>query len=392
MNAPLANIVFKSRLFFVLALVGLVTSLSARQTNSAPPSAMREEPAPDPTEEDTEVAGKPKIPFNWLPFPDNARFKVLGLYWFEENNPKLWRMPAGQFDALPKGVKRQCRLSSGGRILLRCDTANLGLKILPQNKGSLKGFDVYVNGKFVKSTYAEEPNIEVELVLFKDLDKQEKEIVIYLPYHQGVLIKGIGVDENTKFSAPGHKYAKPLPVVFYGSSVLQGNGALKPGMTYPAKVCRDLNLDFVNLGFGGAGKAEPNVVDLVSSIPACCYIFDLGKSYGMQDATAFKKMLQTLRKAHPNIPLICITPITSVREVYSKAYAERSRHTRDAMREAANEFMQSGEKGVFLLEGTELLGFEEHDGLSRDGVHPTDYGYSIIAGKLLPTIKKALAL
>jgi len=29
----------------------------------------------------------------------------------------------------------------------------------------------------------EEPNVEVELVLFKDLDKKEKEIVIYLPYH-----------------------------------------------------------------------------------------------------------------------------------------------------------------------------------------------------------------
>ena len=62
------------------------------------------------------------------------------------------------------------------------------------------------------------------------------------------------------------------------------------------------------------------------------------------------------------------------------------------MRDAANQFIQSGEKDVHLIEGTDLLGFGEHDGLSKDGVHPTDYGYSIIAGKLLPTTRKALGL
>jgi lysophospholipase L1-like esterase len=47
---------------------------------------------------------------------------------------------------------------------------------------------------------------------------------------------------------------------------------------------------------------------------------------------------------------------------------------------------------VYLVEGTDLLGFDEHDGLSKDGVHPTDYGYSIIANKLLPPVRKALGL
>ena len=392
MNKPLANLTFKSNLFFSVALIGLLANLNARQTNPAPASPAGRTPAPEQTEEDTAAESKAKVPFNWLPFPDKARFKVLGLYWFEENNPKLWRMPAGQFDALPAGVKRQSRLPAGGRILLKCDTSKLGLKVLPQNKGSLKGFDVYVNGRFLRSAVAEEPAVETELVLFKDLDKKEKEIIIYLPYHQGVLIKAIGVDENTKFGTPGHEYAKPLPVVFYGSSVCQGSGGLKPGMSYEAILCRKLNLDFINLGFGGAGKAETNVVDLVNSIPACAYIFDLGKSYGMQDATAYKKMLETVRKSHPDVPIFCLTPITSALEVHSQSYSNRSVHTRTVMREAANEFIKSGAKDVYLVEGTDLLGFDEHDGLSKDGVHPTDYGYSIIANKLVPLVRKALGL
>jgi hypothetical protein len=391
MKPPLTT-TLKSVWFITLTLAGLVARLNAQQTNPAPAARADQTAAAEPAGEDSEAGKQAKLDCAWLPFPDSAKFKVLGLWWFDKNKSNFWRMPEAQFDSLPKGVRARSRSPSGGRILLKCDTSKLGLKVWPSNKGSLKGFDVYVNGSFVRSAAAEEPKVEAEVVLFKDLNRKEKEIVIYLPYHQEVLVRAVGVDKDTKFSDPTHQFAKPLPIVFYGSSVCQGNGALKPGMTYPAKLCRDLNLDFVNLGFGGAGKAETNVVDLVSSIPACAYVFDLGKSYGMQDATAYKRMLQTVRKSHRNVPIICLTPITSSREVHSTEYSNRSQHTRRVMRDAANEFIQSGEKDVYLIEGTELLGFGEHDGLSKDGVHPTDYGYSIIAGKLLPTTRKALGL
>jgi hypothetical protein len=389
---PALIIPLKSVWFVTIVLVGLIARLNAQETNPAPAARANQVAAPEPAGEDSEAGKQAKLDCTWLPFPDSAKFKVLGLWWFDQNKPKFWRMPEAQFDSLPKGVRGRSRSPSGGRILLKCDTSKLALKVWPLNKGSLKGFDVYVNGSFVRSAVAEEPKVEAEVVLFKDLDRKEKEIVIYLPYHQEVLVRAVGVDKDTKFSNPTHKFAKPLPMVFYGSSVCQGNGALKPGMIYPAKLCRDLNLDFVNLGFGGAGKAEVNVVDLVNSIPACGYVFDLGKSYGMQDATAYKRMLQTVRKSHPNVPIFCLTPITSSREVHSTEYSDRSQHTRRVMRDAANELIQSGEKDVYLIEGADLLGFGEHDGLSKDGVHPTDYGYSIIAGKLLPITKKALGL
>jgi lysophospholipase L1-like esterase len=153
-----------------------------------------------------------------------------------------------------------------------------------------------------------------------------------------------------------------------------------------------LNLDFVNLGFGGAGKAEANVVDLVSSIPACCYVFDLGKSYGTQHATAFKAMLHTVRRRHPDVPIVAMTPITSTREVKDPSYSELSASTRRIMRNSVNELIKAGEKQLFLVEGEDLIGFKEHDALSRDGVHPSDRGYEIIATKLRPVIIKALGL
>ena len=330
--------------------------------------------------------------FQWFAFPDSKKFKVLGLYWFDRNSPNLWRMPAKDIDSLPKGVQARCKCPSGGRIVMRCTTTKLAVRAVAVNGVALRKFDAYVNGQPSKPAVAKHTSNETELVLFEDLDNQEKDIVIYLPHLLEVVVKAIGVDPQTKFNAPDRRYARPSPVVFYGSSVCQGSGAVNPGQTYEAILCRDLNLDFINLGFGGAGKAETNVVALVNSIPACCYVFDLGKSYGAQDATAFKTMLQTIRRSHPNIPMIAMTPITSVKEVKEPSYSERSIHTRTVMRESVNELIHAGDNELFLVEGEDLIGFKEHTALSKDGVHPSDQGYGIIAKKLSPLFKRALGL
>ncbi len=62
------------------------------------------------------------------------------------------------------------------------------------------------------------------------------------------------------------------------------------------------------------------------------------------------------------------------------------------MRDPASELIQAGDNNLVLIEGADLLGFEEHSTLSKDGVHPADQGYSLIARKLLPVFKKSLGL
>ena len=328
----------------------------------------------------------------WHRFPDTAKFGVRGLPWFMENSPKFWRMPGHAMESLPKGVQGRSKCPSGGRIVMRCTTSRLALRAAAVYGGNAARFDAYVGGRAFRSVTTGKANAETELVLFEGLGGEEKEIVVYLPHLQEVVVTAIGVDGGTRFQTPEQQYAKPLPVGFYGSSVCQGSGSSSPGQTYEAVLCRELNLDFVNLGFGGAGKAEANVVELVNSLQACCYVFDLGKSYGVQDATAFKAMLQAIRRSHPEVPLIVLTPITSVKEVQEPAYSERSIHTRTVMRDAARELMQAGDRRIFLVEGEDLLGFKEHDALSRDGVHPSERGYAIIAAKLSPILRKALGL
>ena len=338
-------------------------------------------------------ADAPALPaLEWHEFPDAVKFAVRGLPWFAENSPRFWRMPATDMASLPKGVQGRSKCPSGGRIAMRSTTSRLAVRSTAVRGSSVARFDAYVNGRPFHSMAAGDSGTATELVLFDGLGGEEKEIVVYLPHLQEVVVTALGVDAGALFREPEPKYALSLPVVFYGSSVCQGSGSSSPGQTYEAILCRGLNLDFVNLGFGGAGKAEPNVVELVNSVSGCCYVFDLGKSYGAQDATAFKAMLQAIRRKHPEVPLVVLTPITSVKEVQEPAYAERSIHTRKAMRDAAAELIQAGDQRIFLVEGEDLLGFNEHVLLSRDGVHPAERGYNVIAAKLSPILRKALGL
>jgi len=160
-------------------------------------------------------------------------------------------------------------------------------------------------------------------------------------------------------------------------------------MTYEAILCRRLNLDYVNLGFGGAGKAEPEVVDLVAELDACGFVFDLGKSFGRQPAEVYGAMLDTIRAAHPEVPLVCITPIFSTREFYDAEYADLSKHVRDVMCEAANPRMQAGDGSIYLVDGLESLGAADADAF-QEGVHPTDLGFARIADRLEPLLREAL--
>ena len=331
----------------------------------------------------------------WTDFP-SKQFEVCGLPWWEENSPKLNRFPFRAESQIRGPVWNLARYPAGGRIRFASNTSQLAIRATycdlanRQNMSDFgaSGLDVYVNGQYWISACPKSPG-EVTLNFFGGVDNDLKEFTVYLPLFQELQIQAIGLDENASLALPS-PHQKPLPVMFYGSSVVQGSGASRPGMmTYEAILARKLNLDYIDLGFGGNGRAEPEVVNLLTEINACCYVFDLGKSYGMQPTEPYTKMLEEMRNSYPEIPLICITPIYSTREQFDAEYRNRSIHTRQAATEAVNARKSAGDQGITLVEGLELLGPDDSDGF-HEGIHPSDYGYNLIAQRLESHLTNAL--
>jgi len=323
----------------------------------------------------------------WQHFPCDP-LECSGLPWMDENAPDLWRLPRRLADALPVGVLRQARFASGASLRLRADTSELRLRVRRPSESPASGLDVYVNGQFWSTARVPEGG-ETEVVCFAGASRKRKDTAVYLPLRCELQILAYGIDDDA-VCEPSRSFAGEKPLVLYGSSIAQGIGASRPGMAYAAILGRSLDSEYVNLGFGGAGKAEAEVVSLVSEVEACCYVLDLGKSYGHQAAEPYTAMLGTLRQDHPGIPIVCITPIFASLELYSSEYVELSRHTRAVVRESIAARIAQGDNLLFLVEGEGLLSSQDSDALSGDALHPNDLGHSLIAQRVRPAVEAAL--
>ena len=321
---------------------------------------------------------------NWIAFPD-SRLEVRGLPWFPENAPELWRLPKSAQAQVPKGVWARAVAPDGGRIRFTSTTSRVSLRVeVVNSQKKLAYFDAYIGSEFAGSEGSPGPKT-AELTLFSGRDRRAKAITVYLPNTSEVRVLAVGIDGGATLE-PAPAFALTAPLMCYGSSVLQGTGAEHPSKTYPAVLARRLNLDFVNLGFGGAGKAEAAVVALVNQPEASGYLFDLGKSYGNQTQEPFARMLSDIRAAHPTAPIFCVTPIYSTKEPTDEAYLERSVTLRNMMRAAAVERRNAGDRHIFVAEGLELFGPADQ-ALFRDPQHPNDAGNELLGERLVPLIE-----
>src|SRR6266849_7907089 len=236
------------------------------------------------------------------------------------------------------------------------------------------GVDLYADGVYRGTAIADrdaKSGKTQEHTYFKSQPRIDREIKLYLPLYMPVKVLGIGFDADARVQGP-RPFALSGPVVFYGTSITQGGCASRPGMSYQAILGRMLNVDFVNLGFSGNGKGEPAVAEAVSQIDASCFVLDFAQNNGTVASLreVYGPFLDRLRKAHPETPILAITPIFSTRETSG---ASANEGMREHIRQVVSQRIGAGDRNLQVVEGTDLLGPSRSDGLVG-GTHPNDLG------------------
>ena len=337
----------------------------------------------------------------WMPVP-GADFEIDGLPWFKDNGGEFWRLPVRSREKFPKEVWDLAQDPTGARIRFHTDSRTLAVKLeYPSPPGmrnmhafGQSGVDLYVDGVYWGTAIADKEAKPGKIYEHRYFNlpagpRGEHEMTLYLSLYAPVKVLAIGVDEAARI-APARPFAVAKPVVFYGTSITQGGCASRPGMSYQAILGRKLNLDHVNLGFSGNGKGEPDVAKAVAEIDASCFVLDFSQNNKDVDALAqvYKPFLETLRAAHPRVPIVSITPIYAASERSGRARLELMRAH---IRRVVSERIGAGDTLLQLVEGTDLLGPDRGDGLV-DGTHPNDLGFQWMAEGLEPRLRKVLGL
>lgn len=228
-----------------------------------------------------------------------------------------------------------------------------------------------------------------EKVLVRGLKPELREYLLYLPLYNGVEGVNIGVPQVAHLESGSRLGANAKPVVFYGTSIVQGGCASRPGMAYPAILGRHLDVPTINLGFSGNAQCEPEIAELLAELDPAAFVLDpLPNMNEQMVAERFERFVLILRDARPTTPIVLIENVEYTDGEFVEARLTRVASANSKLREIYKRLTKSGEKRLFYVPAAKLIGGDGEG--TVDGTHPTDLGFMRMADAIEPALSRAL--
>lgn len=326
---------------------------------------------------------------------DEAPFELEGFAFRKPGEP-LRRLPESRPDReFSEAVDVYADHAAGGVLRFRSDTPFIAVRATVtchNNSADImsagrSGFDLYMDGAFIAVTrknYDELsfPTHSFAAVLTPPPEPERKmhEFELYFPLYARVDFFEIGVAPEARVELPRPR-RNPHPVVFYGTSIIHGCCASRPGLAETAQLARLLDRPVLNFGFAGSAKGEPEVAETIAEVktPALFLLdYDANVDLDRLEQT-LPRFTDILRERHPAVPIVTISQL--------RIPAEREANSADRLRRSAihrancERRRAMGDEAVYFLDGFDLLG-ETFAECFVDAVHPNDVGFLRVSEKL----------
>ena len=329
-----------------------------------------------------ETINKPDVRFY---DPRQEPFKIYGLVY---EGDRFRRMPENVAMSVNEGVYELHANCAGGRVRFRTDSPYAAISCVMPGMCKLPhcattgttGFDLYEDDDYLGSFIPPFGEDGYESVV--DLgDSRMRELTINFPTYTQVKELYVGLAEGAEI-APPRPYKLEKPVVYYGSSITQGGCASRPGSTYQAIVSRKFDCDYINLGFSGSARGEPEMAEYIKGLDMSAFVYDYDHNaptvQHLRDT--HEKMFRAIRQAHPNIPVIMMT-----RPKYHLTEKEAER--RKIVETTYLNALRQGDENVYFLDNRALTAFCGNDG-TVDNCHPNDWGFASMAMALIDLMEE----
>jgi lysophospholipase L1-like esterase len=333
---------------------------------------------------------------NQLNFTNADQLTLLGK--IEETPNRYDRIDTNKYKGLPPRVAQLLTNAAGLAISFKTNSTVIAAKWCVSKSKALpymfptahKGVDIYIkNGNSWQfAGIGKVTGICNEEILISRMDNTEKECLIYLPLYDKVENIEIGVEKKASISKGNDPFAKR--VLIYGSSIVQGTGASRPGMAYPARLSRATGINFINMGLSGSAKMEPEVVDMVAAIEADAYVLDCVPNTNpalITERTAY--LVNTIRKKHPSAPIIVIQSPVRESGYWDKTLGGQVKQQNINIQQEVLALLNKGVKDLYFITSENMLG-TDHEG-TTDGTHPNDLGYDRMLRHIQPQLLTILA-
>lgn len=258
----------------------------------------------------------------------------------------------------------------------------------------VSGLDLYVkqpNGQWHWLAVAQPKEQTNTVRLVTGIPQGRREYLMYLPLYNSTQFVEVGIPNDATLAragawGPGDR----RPIVFYGTSILHGACASRPGMVHSAMLQRQFHRPVINLGFSGNGKMEPELADLLAELDPTVYVLNcLPNMVAKEVGERLEPFVLKLRTAHPETPIVLVEDRTYADAFLVDSKLERNLTSRSELQSAFKRLKKAGVKKLHYIPGDKLLG-TDGDG-TVDSSHPNDLGFrrqaDVFARVLKPLLK-----
>ncbi len=322
---------------------------------------------------------------------DQAPFKIHGVY---RDGDHYVRLPAEVAKSVNNGVFGLHTHTAGGRVRFVTNSPYVAISVKLNNANKMSHFaftgsigcDMYSGTRYI-DTIVPPTSVTTEYEGVINVPfSEEREYTVNMPLYSGIDKMYIGIKEGSVLkTAPDYEIAKP--VVYYGSSVTQGGCASRPGNAYQNIISRELDCDFINLGFSGSARAEDEIANYIASLDMSAFVYDYEYNTASFEhyQNTHERMFKIIREANPTTPIVMVS-----RPKYYLTPSER-RFFEEVLMVTYNNAVAAGDKNVYYIDGMTLFAPEMREAALVDNVHPTDVGFlgmaQVIGAKLKEILK-----
>ncbi len=309
------------------------------------------------------------------------------------------RLPAKAEGRVPEKVWNLSRHSAGMSMRFVTDSPNIyvrytlhleRLSMLHMPATGVSGLDLYAEDNAGIDRWVSVVRPDKQLMdtsIAKDLAPGSRRYTLYLPLYNGVDDLEVGVTQGESFKPLAPREEKPI--LFYGTSIMHGASASRPGMAFPAILGRRLRRPTLNLGFSGNGRMEAEVAALLAELDPCAFVIDCLPN--MNETTVSERtipLVKKLREAHHDTPILLVEDRSFTNTPFFPSRKAHHHKSRTALRKAYAELTDAGVANLYYLDGDHLLG-DDGEG-ATDGSHPNDLGMVRYADAYEPVLRAML--
>lgn len=325
-----------------------------------------------------------------IPHPN---FDLYGIS-YDSADGRFVRMPQDVAKTVSVGVEMLAKNTAGGRLRFATDSNEIIIDAeydtlnVTFDNGSAIGNSAFVlleelaDGTFWTANVTRMKLSGTTNVSAVGLREGLRNYILYFPNYNSIKSLKLSFKKGATVTN-GKKYKDVKPILYYGSSITQGGCASRADASYQAIISKWNNVDFINLGFSGSGKAEKEMVEYISGLD--CSLFVLDYDHNAPNAKYLKEthypFYETFRKTHPDTPIIFVSKPDMEQGVEIEKRQKVIKSTYLKARRA-------GDKNVYFYNGKNFFNIKNREICTVDRCHPNTLGMYLMAKKLYGVMKK----